>query len=435
MRNTMKRPRAFTRLASLIGLILGLVAVGSAPAAAAPLFKAPFECGTTWGASTYSGHGNAADFNMPGTANGDAGKPVLASAAGTVIASTFHSVGGNYVIVDHGGGWSTYYGHLRELRVTRGQRVSSGQFLGTVGSTGSATGAHVHYEQRFNGAGQLPIRFDGAAIAIGSAPPGPTFTSTNCSGAVAEGSFVANRGHVYRIAGGAPVYVSAWSHVGGQQPVTNLSDAAFDALPQYPRDGTLVAGRAPGSPDDGTVYVIAGGAPVYLSNYAHIGGDRGTVSIDLAAIHNAGTSGVWSHLRYQPADGTVLDAADTRYQVHSGAPYRTDLTTGGVRVDPVAIANAGGPGRWSHLAAPLSISATAVKRASAMRMQVKPFSAARNFTVRIQRKVRGVWKNVGRATTAGPRDIRVLDLRAGIYRAVLVTSYTRVSSAAVRLRR
>lgn len=66
------------------------------------------------------------------------------------------------------------------MAVGVGSQVNAGTQIGTVGQTGSATGAHLHYEQRFNNAGRLPIRFDGSPIDVGSSPPGPTFTSSNC---------------------------------------------------------------------------------------------------------------------------------------------------------------------------------------------------------------------------------------------------------------
>lgn len=55
-----------------------------------------------------------------------------------------------------------------------------------------------------------------------------------------------------------------------------------------PANGTLISGQAPGHPEHGTVYVIADGAPIYVSDFAHIGGDRGTTGVDLSAVHNAG---------------------------------------------------------------------------------------------------------------------------------------------------
>ena len=136
---------------------------------------------------------------------------------------------------------------------------------------------------------------------------------TGCGGgAIANGTFVSYEGHVYRIAGGAPIYVSTWDHVGGAQPTTALTAAQFNALPQYPANGTLIAGQAPGHPEHGTVYRVAGGAPIYVSSYEHIGGDPGTIGVDLAAIHNAGAGGVWNHLRQMPRQRHLHLWAGTR---------------------------------------------------------------------------------------------------------------------------
>ena len=134
-------------------------------------------------------------------------------------------------------------------------------------------------------------------------------------GGVSEGSFVSNDGFVYRIAGGAPIYVSTWSAVGGPQPSTALSDAEFAALPQYPRDGTFL------NSSTGAVYRVAGGAPLFLSSWNAVGGSQSYVTVDQAAIDNAGGGVPWSHLRPYPADGTFLNSSTGAvYRVAGGAP-------------------------------------------------------------------------------------------------------------------
>lgn len=65
---------------------------------------------------------------------------------------------GNNVYINHGGGYLTIYGHLTKAMVSTGQKVSAGQQIGTVGSTGWSTGAHLHYELHINGAKSDPMQ-------------------------------------------------------------------------------------------------------------------------------------------------------------------------------------------------------------------------------------------------------------------------------------
>lgn len=66
---------------------------------------------------------------------------------------------GNYVIISHGGSYSTLYGHLASVNVSVGQSVSAGQVIGTVGSTGFSTGYHLHFEIRVNGGAVNPMSY------------------------------------------------------------------------------------------------------------------------------------------------------------------------------------------------------------------------------------------------------------------------------------
>jgi surface antigen len=148
-----------------------------------------------------------------------------------------------------------------------------------------------------------------------SAPSGYIHFKDIPNGPPGEGSFVSHNGFVYRIAGGAPIYVSNWTSVGGPQQARTLSDTEFAALPQFPRDGTLLGAS------DGGVYIAAGGAPLYLSNWAAIGGPKPSIGIDGAAVSHAGDGVPWDHLRSYPADGTLLGASDGRvYIAAGGAP-------------------------------------------------------------------------------------------------------------------
>lgn len=77
---------------------------------------------------------------------GDRGDKITVTANGTVTLASWNSGYGNCVIVRHGSGYSTLYGHLSALLVKPGQRVKAGQCVGLMGSTGHSTGNHLHYE-------------------------------------------------------------------------------------------------------------------------------------------------------------------------------------------------------------------------------------------------------------------------------------------------
>ena len=76
----------------------------------------------------------------------DAGTEIHSFADGVVLASGTDSGYGNYVKVDHGGGFVTLYGHCSERLVSEGERVQRGQTIALVGSTGRSTGPHLHFE-------------------------------------------------------------------------------------------------------------------------------------------------------------------------------------------------------------------------------------------------------------------------------------------------
>lgn len=87
------------------------------------------------------------------------GSPVLAAGAGTVIQSYYSSSYGNHIVISHGGGLITGYAHLSKRVVSEGERVSAGQQIGTVGSTGNSTGNHLHFEVYSNGSTINPMNY------------------------------------------------------------------------------------------------------------------------------------------------------------------------------------------------------------------------------------------------------------------------------------
>lgn len=92
--------------------------------------------------------------------DGYTGQPIAASKAGTVISAGDAGDGyGTKVVIDHGGGYTTLYGHMSRLGTSNGASVSQGQVIGFVGCTGSCTGDHLHFEIRVNGAPQNPLNY------------------------------------------------------------------------------------------------------------------------------------------------------------------------------------------------------------------------------------------------------------------------------------
>jgi murein DD-endopeptidase MepM/ murein hydrolase activator NlpD len=92
--------------------------------------------------------------------SGPQGTPIYATADGTVSEAAWNSGGyGNLVKIDHGRGIETRYGHMSKMTVRAGERVTRGQLIGRMGSTGRSTGSHLHYEVRIDGRAVNPIPF------------------------------------------------------------------------------------------------------------------------------------------------------------------------------------------------------------------------------------------------------------------------------------
>ena len=89
----------------------------------------------------------------------DYGTPIHAADSGTVIYSGWISGYGNAVIIDHGGGMQTLYGHNQSLNVSEGQSVSKGDVIAFAGSTGNSTGPHCHFEVEINGQAVDPMGY------------------------------------------------------------------------------------------------------------------------------------------------------------------------------------------------------------------------------------------------------------------------------------
>jgi hypothetical protein len=179
----------------------------------------------------------------------------------------------------------------------------------------------------------------------------------------------AQRGEVYRFAGGAPVYVSTWAAFGGAQATTTVDQSAIDKagsggawnhVSYRPADGTFVVGA-----QRGEVYRFAGGAPLYVSTWAAFGGPKPAVVLDQVALDRAGAvSGEYSHVLQTPADGTFVTGLPSGrvFRVTSGiATWVTSWTPYGgprptVAINDVDLDYAGAGIALQHLvsAAPVS---------------------------------------------------------------------------------
>jgi murein DD-endopeptidase MepM/ murein hydrolase activator NlpD len=183
------RPRTF--LAATAALLIGVAGalVTAAPAQAAPAFQLPFPCGQTWAGNNSGSSAHVSweiDFNRGDTAYADLGDTVLAAAAGTVAVSAHQGElngYGNLIVIDHGGGYYSYYAHLDRRAVVAGQSVLRGQAIGAVGNTsksGNNITPHLHYEVRYPTRSQSDIIkavFNGTTYTY----PNSSVTSRNCA--------------------------------------------------------------------------------------------------------------------------------------------------------------------------------------------------------------------------------------------------------------
>ncbi|PJF31327.1 MAG: hypothetical protein CUN52_02930 [Phototrophicales bacterium] len=123
----------------------------SLPAAA--VMNSPFGTRRAYNGGAFDRYHNGADFA------GATGSPVLAAQAGQVVLADVLNIRGISVVIDHGWGVYTNYSHLSERYVNLGDMVRVGQVIGTVGNTGRATGAHLHWELWLNGVSVDPMQW------------------------------------------------------------------------------------------------------------------------------------------------------------------------------------------------------------------------------------------------------------------------------------
>jgi murein DD-endopeptidase MepM/ murein hydrolase activator NlpD len=146
-----------SRLGSKLDLVRGDVEKRAALAAATPSVwpaSGPISAGYGQREDPFTGslaHHSGIDISTP------KGQPVYATATGTVESASWNGDYGKMVVIDHGFGLKTRYGHLDGYAVEAGDRVERLQVIGYVGSTGRATGPHLHYELLVNGRVRNPL--------------------------------------------------------------------------------------------------------------------------------------------------------------------------------------------------------------------------------------------------------------------------------------
>ncbi len=106
--------------------------------------------GTRWG-KTHTG------IDIAGTTN----RTIKAADNGIITYAGWYGTYGNCVIIDHGGGMSTLYGHMSSLNVSKGNPIAKGQQIGVMGNTGNSYGIHLHFEVRIDGVRKNPINYVG----------------------------------------------------------------------------------------------------------------------------------------------------------------------------------------------------------------------------------------------------------------------------------
>lgn len=112
-----------------------------------------------WGYRTISSLGYNNKFHYGIDIPAYRGTDIYASKAGKVLIAKYHSSYGNYVLLDHGNGYHTLYAHASKLYVKAGDYVEQGQTIAAVGTTGTSTGNHLHFEVRINGEKVDPMKY------------------------------------------------------------------------------------------------------------------------------------------------------------------------------------------------------------------------------------------------------------------------------------
>ena len=111
--------------------------------------------------SGFGGRRNHGGIDIVRPGGNSTGATIVAAASGTVVSASYHGSWGYNVLIDHGNGLSTRYAHMLpgSFKVSAGQRVSAGQAIGNIGSSGNVTGPHLHFEVYVNGRRVNPMNY------------------------------------------------------------------------------------------------------------------------------------------------------------------------------------------------------------------------------------------------------------------------------------
>jgi len=222
----------------------------------------------------------------------------------------------------------------------------------------------VTYETHLGGpsagtppASVIPVSVDENALDnAGTGGPYNHVRQAPADGTILAGNADKTNG-IFITAGGAPIYVSNWENIGGARASTSVDQTAIDNadtvgvfshLRAKPADNTLVQ-----SFGTGHIFVIAGGAPLEVTSLANIGSPaQAPTPVDQVALDKAGTGGFYNHLNFKPADGTIFESFNTGkvYQVTGGVPtLNCSASQTFLYIDQYALDKAGTGGFYNHL--------------------------------------------------------------------------------------
>ena len=213
-----------------------------------------------------------------------------------------------------------------------GYTVNHSPSVGSIAYWDTSTRSHVAWVEQVNPDNTVEIeqynigetgKYSEATIA--SSDPSGYIHFKDLVTSLADGSLINYDKQVYVMAGGAPLYVTTWADY-GKKPSGLIGSKKWASLAKYPADGTFLTAKP-----SGNIYEVVGGAPVSISSWTEVGGVKPSVTVTDADISGAGaTTGVLSHLAYHPKVATYVTAVPSTkvYQLLGGAAQLvTDTST------------------------------------------------------------------------------------------------------------